>query len=314
MPDLSLIVEMADFFDTSVDVLLGYQKKDNSLEKARERILADCKSGDPAALREAEMLLKKYPNRFEVLHGCAQVYTMFGVGHEGRAACRRALELYERSLLLISQNTDPQISLSTVSGEMAMVYTLLGEHETSLDLLKKHNAGGCFDDAIGAILALYLKRPDEAEPYLSAALLKGINILVDAAVSSVLVFCAREDYASARSILRWITDTLQGLKKPDDVGYGKKVGAMLLLLDGYVRLAGGEADGVRDTLVRALDLARQFDSSPDYSLDTLRYANLSGAVQNDSLGVTAAESLDSLVRLLDHPKLSAMWEEVKDRG
>ena len=31
VPELALIVEMADFFDTSVDALLGYEMKDNRL-------------------------------------------------------------------------------------------------------------------------------------------------------------------------------------------------------------------------------------------------------------------------------------------
>ena len=49
-PELNLVVEMADFFDTSVDVLLGYRIKDNSLDSALARINAYCKTLDPAAL------------------------------------------------------------------------------------------------------------------------------------------------------------------------------------------------------------------------------------------------------------------------
>ncbi len=37
-PDISLIVELADFFDTSVDVLLGYEVKNNKWEAAAERL------------------------------------------------------------------------------------------------------------------------------------------------------------------------------------------------------------------------------------------------------------------------------------
>ena len=32
IPELGMILEMADFFDTSVDVLLGYEMRDNRLE------------------------------------------------------------------------------------------------------------------------------------------------------------------------------------------------------------------------------------------------------------------------------------------
>ena len=38
LPELSLIMELADFFDTSVDVLLGYEMKDNRLRATVERL------------------------------------------------------------------------------------------------------------------------------------------------------------------------------------------------------------------------------------------------------------------------------------
>ena len=37
IPDIGLIMEMADFFDTSVDVLLGYRMKDNRLPRQGSR-------------------------------------------------------------------------------------------------------------------------------------------------------------------------------------------------------------------------------------------------------------------------------------
>ena len=37
-PELGMIMELADFFDTSVDVLLGYEMKDNRLETTVARL------------------------------------------------------------------------------------------------------------------------------------------------------------------------------------------------------------------------------------------------------------------------------------
>ena len=37
-PELSLILEMADIFETSVDVLVGYEIRDNRLETMLERL------------------------------------------------------------------------------------------------------------------------------------------------------------------------------------------------------------------------------------------------------------------------------------
>ncbi len=64
VPELNLIVEMADFFDTSVDVLLGYKMKDNRIEAVELRFFEYIKEKNEEALPEAEKLLKKYPNTF----------------------------------------------------------------------------------------------------------------------------------------------------------------------------------------------------------------------------------------------------------
>lgn len=37
-PELAMIMTMADFFDTSIDVLLGYEMKDNRLQASVDRL------------------------------------------------------------------------------------------------------------------------------------------------------------------------------------------------------------------------------------------------------------------------------------
>ena len=54
VPDLSLIVEMADFFDTSVDVLLGYEMRDNHQEAAVARLKQYLHDKDGEGISEAE--------------------------------------------------------------------------------------------------------------------------------------------------------------------------------------------------------------------------------------------------------------------
>ena len=101
-PELNMLVNIADLFDTSMDALLGYRTKDNRVDALMKRLADYCRVRDREALNEAEKALKKYPNSFEVVHGCAQVYAFFGVGSKDHAETRRALELYEQAKLLIS--------------------------------------------------------------------------------------------------------------------------------------------------------------------------------------------------------------------
>ena len=54
VPDIQLIMEMADFFDTSVDVLLGYEMKDNRLDATVKRLQEYRRQKDRAGLAEAD--------------------------------------------------------------------------------------------------------------------------------------------------------------------------------------------------------------------------------------------------------------------
>ena len=66
IPDLDLILEMADFFDTSVDALLGYEMKDNRPEATVRRLQDYRRRKDWDGLAEAEKALKKYPHSFQI--------------------------------------------------------------------------------------------------------------------------------------------------------------------------------------------------------------------------------------------------------
>ena len=50
IPELDLIIQLADFFDTSVDVLLGYEVKDNRLEATVKRLQEYRRRKDPEGL------------------------------------------------------------------------------------------------------------------------------------------------------------------------------------------------------------------------------------------------------------------------
>ncbi len=121
IPKLELIIQMADFFDTSVDVLLGYEIKDNRLEAMVKRLLEYRRSKDRDGLAEAEKALKKYPHSFQILTQSAALYRAFGYGSGDKALFHRAPELLEQSRLLLSRNEDPR-SVSRRSTEESRIH------------------------------------------------------------------------------------------------------------------------------------------------------------------------------------------------
>ena len=113
-PELPMIVELADFFDSSVDALLGYEVKDNRLEATVKRLQEYRRSKDRDGLADAERALKKYPHSFQIVNESAALYRSFGFEGRDKTLLRRALELTEKSFSLLSQSTDPEISEQTL--------------------------------------------------------------------------------------------------------------------------------------------------------------------------------------------------------
>ena len=309
VPDLELIVEMADFFDTSVDVMLGYKMKDNRMEAAISRICMALRSRDPEALTEAEKALKKYPNSFKVVRNCAEAYLAFGSGSHDKAQLHRALELLEQCIILLPQNSDPKVSDLTIYGDMAHAYTCLGENEKALALWKEHNVAGIFSDNIGSILVGELDRPEEAEPFLSSSLVHGVAGVFNAAAGFVFLFCARGDYKSAAEIAVWALDTISGVKKDGGADFLDQAYSVMLILLANAQVLAGNTDEAKGSVKKAAEYAARFDSAPDYGLDSMRFVKVDKESSVfSSLGASAGEGIVNLLKHLKNEALTAMWK------
>ena len=310
VPELNLIMEMADFFDTSVDVLLGYEMKDNRLETTVKRLQEYRRKKDQEGLTEAEKALKKYPNSFTVIRECAALYTGFGFENRNRDFLRRALELLERSHLLLGQNTDPRISEQTLYGEIATVYRGLDEPDKAIELLKAHNAGGLYNHTIGHALVLS-ERPDEALPFLSEALAKIITDLIITILGYMEVYFIRGDYDSARGILQCGISFFLGLRKENKANYLDKFNSGLLAALGGAQFLSGQEEEARASLEQARDLAAFFDASPSYDESDIRFiTRIEGASAYDDIGATALDVVNNVVSGVENESFAALWKSV----
>ena len=309
VPDIQLIVQLADFFDTSVDVLLGYEMKDNRLDATVKRLQAYRRQKDPAGLMEAEKALKKYPHSFRIVNECATMFRAFGIERGDKDLTRRALTLLQQALLLLGQNTDPEISEQTIYGKMAETYLGLDEVEKGIELYKKHNAGGLYNPKIGNILA-QTDRGEEAAPYLSEALAKIIADLCS--VVSGYANAKKRDYASAEAILNWSVAVFSGLRKGDKPNFLDKVSSIFLAAAAQVQFESGREDAARDSLIRARDLAVFFDAAPSYDESDIRFiSRIEGASAHDDMGATAMDGIQNVVNEYEKEGFTALWESIQ---
>lgn len=312
-PDIGLIMELADLFDTSVDVLLGYKVRSNKQEVAAERLKDFLYRKDERGLAEADKLLIRYPNCFEIVYRSADLYWVFGFMRHDRKLLLRSIELMERACLLIGQNTDPEISEVSIHYSIARAYSAMGEDEKAADLFKSSNPHGIHNDFIGYILGTACDCPDEAVYYLSRALLRCISSLVRITIGYFNVYIQKEDFISAADIVQLALHFFSELKEPGQNSYLDKASTQL-----YVYLARAQAElgsliGAKESLRMAKALADQFDLTPDHNGSGLRFAFSNKRVTAfDDMGDTAAEVILNALKACKNETLAALWHEISE--
>ena len=315
VPELPLIVELADFFDTSVDALLGYEMRDNRLDATVERLWQYHRRKDREGLAEVEKALMKYPNIFSIAYVGATLYHGIGLEARDNAQLRRALELFEKARQLLPQNRDATINDQTLCSSIAGIHFALGEKEKALDMINAQNAGDLYSALIGVVLAAEMNRPEEAVPYLSKGLMLAFNTIIYTAMGYANVYGARHDSENGQAILQWAIRSLWALKAADRPDFVDKICAVLYGCLAGFQLDAGDHDAARASLERAVALARLFDAAPDYSCQNLRFviAGQSNGTVYDTLGDTAAVAVQNAVTDFKSDALTLLYRQLNNR-
>ena len=309
-PDLSLIMEMADFFNVSVDTLLGYEMKDNGLDATIKRMQEYISTLDPDGLAEAEKALKRFPHVLDIVYLSAFNYLIIGGSRHDMAMLDRAKELFHETLRLFPQTSSLYVSEFNVYDLLSCTLVAQGKSDEAADLLIKHNPNGIFNHSIGLYLAGYSRRVDDAEPYLKYALVGNFTNLIQAIEGRSIAFTVKGDFESAEGILLWGINILNGFKTPDEIGYLDRLCAQLYILLTYVYLKSGKPRKLISALKTAIETAENFDLNPNYSNGALRYVSMDeNSLFFDILGRTAMESLAYTVQIINDKELSKLWKE-----
>ena len=300
-PDLALIMELADFFGTSVDVLLGYRQQSTSLVGTLEqlRALRDARQYSEGR-RMAEKAVKQFPNSFDVAYQGAMLYDMAALESRDHTAAGRAKELYTRALELMDQNTDPKISRVGIYNSLASIALSLDETDRAVELLKQNNVEGLNNAAIGQALARGGAHRDEALDYLEIALLRLLAQLTSICMGYLNTGESGDsrDTAESRALILVVCGFFDGLRQPGSLSpmdkYIPVLRAGCALLSEKQGLAGQAEDDLRAAFV----LAQKYDASP-VGLEVLRFirpATLRQARVVDDMGPTARDGVEKFLQ------------------
>ncbi len=313
-PEIHLILEMADLFHTSTDVLLGYEWRNVSAASALDRIatLTEAKEYDEAAT-EAEKALKNYPNNFDIVYQSAFVYLELGRTAGHLEANRRAIELLDHACALIAQNQDEAVSEVSIRTQMAKAHLLLHDPDTALRILKKYNVCGINNVLIGMVLSDCLHDTDGAEKYLVkafAAFAEDINYIM---IGYANVFFQRKNYDAAIDCIRWLQTVLRGIQPEGTLTWFDKYDCVLLAIIAEIYCFKGELEKSRQFLSDAASHAVSYDHAAPEEVAGMAFFTMLGIDQPtyDEYGKTAMECLRRRIQKgsADVPQLRQLWQE-----
>jgi len=319
MPEIKLIMEIADFFEISVDTLLGYEQQNGNVENRIQRICQCILEKDyEEGASEVEKTLKKYPNNFNVTYAGAMLYRMKFLEEKCEEAMIKSNQLFEKAISLLYQNTEKSINEVTILNHMASNYLAAGDIEKGLELLKQNNICNINSGQIGYIYTVELNKPEEAEIYLLSSMFEIIDKMIYTVGGMAYAHALKGDEVCVTEAL-WLIHYFDSLKaEADAVTFLDKLKAILLAQCGVWETAFGHEDKANEYMKAAYLLAKQFDESPIYTgqnIKLLKGMEKEGAFL-DGIGKTAIDAVEKFVfGKIHQPKAVAQmkeqWEELK---
>ena len=312
LPELPMLVQMADFFDTSVDALIGYMIKDNRRDATLARLRDLRHTKDARGIDEAEKAVMRYPNCFDVVYQSALMMQVFALEQDDKTLAGRAMALFERALLMIEQNNDSEVSELTIHVSMAECDLMLGHKEQALETLKVNNPMGMNNAMIGMWAIIHCDRAEEAENYLSRALLENVSRLFTMTMGFLTLYEKQNRWNEARELARWMLAICEGLVREGEPSSMVKSCAMMAACLGMTEHGAGDDAAARRALEAARAWAERFDAEPCYDVTGIRFVNMSErATFYDDMGATAADAIEKVIVEQKDERLSALWQEAK---
>ena len=316
LPEIRLLLEMADLFCVSIDSLLGYEMRGSSVENIIERIRDHLRTKNfDAALSEGEKALIRYPNSFSIVHCCADAFERKGVETGDATALNRAIELMERSIPLLSQNDNPQISEVTIRSDIAVCHIMLRQTDKGIAILKKYNAGGINNSLLGLICSQEGSFDREtAEKCLVGGMGDVVTNTIRCMSGYINYYSRIGNITGALEAALWLSGFLDSLKSDDGVCYFDKIISTVQAVGAALLLQLGRQDEARRLMTGAYIKAAAFDAAPVYNVRAMKFliGDTENTTASDDLGETATAAIEKmLVSDLNFNTALDMWEQIK---
>jgi len=318
MPEIRLLMTLADIFEVSVDVLLGYELQSGNVDSSIKRIEEAVRDRDFGnGVAEAEKALQKYPNHFGLVYTCGFFYQLKFVEQKEPVDIDRSNALFERATRLLYQNTDNSINEVSILNLIAQNYMLAEKTEEALESFKKNNVCGINNSLIGMLYARMLKQPENAREYLMKAYSDGFGNMIRTMAGHVYMYEAKKDYVRSVEALAWLYAFIESVRNEDAKNtFLDTLKAAVLIQWAVIQARMGEVAKAEELINRAYELEEQFDAEPVYSLAGIRFFEDAPkeAMAYVDIGSTVREAVENTLKENEEDEaclyVRNRWEEL----
>ena len=311
-PEISMLVRIADLFDTSVDTLLGYEMADKRKGSITEYIYSLLAKKDHAALEEAEKALIRYPNDFGVIVAAGNAFSAFGMEEKNNDMLKRAIVLFEKALCIVPSDIDPRYGKLNIIGNIAFMYFLLDERDKALSMMVENNEGGVFSSKIAWLTSMTGDTGKDCYTQLCTNFSILNFELINVTMGLLFYYKNKGDMNGIKTIARWCIEFSENTRKTKDPCFYDKINCACLTAESYAYFKSGDKDKAKALLEEAFELAEFFDSSEEKIKDIIKlFDTQQEAGLFSLLGGTGMESVESTLELVDDKKMTALWNSIR---
>lgn len=250
-PELTVLMELADFFEVSMDTLVGHSLKADRMEEliAQMENAAETRNEETAAML-CEKILRNYPNDARAVKACSDTYYELYIYTTKEAYMENCIAQTKR--LMVLKQGEPERERLIRIHYLGNQYSHLKQWDTAKECYEQSNVMGCNDSAIADCL-LKQGKTDEAIDMVSDMLLTNVLEVYGAVNTLADGWIELGETKKACAALEWMHDTMVTLRYTPTI-----------LVLSFVRLAGlyhdlGDSDAARAAVCKAAELVREND-------------------------------------------------------
>lgn len=250
-PELTVLMELADFFEVSMDTLVGHSLNADRLEALISQMEEAAERHDEeTAAALCEKILRNYPNNSRAVKACSDTYYELYIYTTTRAYMEQCIAQTKRLMTL--KEGEPERERLIRIHYLGNQYSHLMQWDTAREYYEQSNVMGSSDADIAECL-LKQGQTDKAIDMVSDILLQNVLKVYGAVNTLADGWIELGESRKAIAALEWVRDTMAALRYTPTV-----------LILNQVRLAGlyhdlGDLDAARSEIRKAAELVREND-------------------------------------------------------